>query len=225
MLPIGDTKLQAARTPYLNWIVILINVAVFIYQLTLSQEELHSFIMEYGVVPVDILNGENYISLITAMFIHGGWLHIIGNMLFLWVFGDNIEAVVGHFWYIVFYLMGGIAASAAHVIFNAESIIPSIGASGAVSAMLGAYLVWFPSSKVKMLVPIFFFITVVRVYAWIFLFVWIGIQLFFGLAAIGQSAQTTGVAWWAHLGGFIFGLAIGIIIRVMNPQPINKLKS
>jgi membrane associated rhomboid family serine protease len=224
MLPIGDTKLEGARTPYFNWIFIFINVAVFFYQLSLPGPELEAFIHNNGVTPRDVLRGENLHSLLTAMFIHGGWMHLIGNMLFLWVFGDNIEAVVGHFWYVVFYLVGGLAASAGHIAFNPESDIPSVGASGAVAAMLGAYLVWFPTSKVKMLVILFIFFRVVRVQAWIFLFVWIGLQLFSGLAAIGESAQTTGVAWWAHLGGVFFGVLIGLLIRAVNPAPIQELR-
>jgi membrane associated rhomboid family serine protease len=223
MLPIGDTKLDGARTPYLNWIFILINVAVFVYQLSLSQTELEAFVHEYGVVPADISRGENLHSLITAMFIHGGWLHLIGNMAFLWVFGDNIEAVLGHLWYVVFYLLGGIFASFAHILIDMDSQIPGVGASGAVSAMLGAYLVWFPGSKVKMLLPIFFFITIVRVYAWVYLFIWIGLQLVSGVAAIGATDQA-GVAWWAHLGGVFFGLFVGLLIRARNPELIKQLK-
>ncbi|MGI8893751.1 MAG: rhomboid family intramembrane serine protease [Bacteroidia bacterium] len=218
MIPIGDDKLHGARTPFLCWIFIAVNVFAFFHELSMSDEELNAFILEYGVIPVDILNGENYKSLITSMFLHGGWMHLIGNMLFLYVFGDNIEAVKGHAGFLVFYILGGLAGSFAHIFFSPESTIPSIGASGAISALLGAYLVWFPGSKIKMLVPIIFFITF-RVNAFIFLFIWAAMQLFYGMASIGaESAQTAGVAYWAHIGGFAFGLLVAGIFRITNPQ-------
>ncbi|CAN5195497.1 rhomboid family intramembrane serine protease [soil metagenome] len=218
MIPIGDDKLHGARTPFLCWIFIAINVAVFLYQVSLSDSELVAFIHQYGVKPADILNGENFLALLTSMFLHGGWMHLIGNMLFLYVFGDNIEAVKGHAGFLIFYILGGLAGSFAHIFFSPESTIPSIGASGAISALLGAYLVWFPGSKIKMLVPIFFFITFVRVNAFVFLFIWIGLQLFYGMATIGaESAETAGVAYWAHIGGFVFGLVVALFFRITNP--------
>jgi len=219
MFPIGDDKLHGARTPYLCWIFIAINVFAFFHELSLSPAELDAFIRHYGVTPVDILNGENYQSLITSMFLHGGWMHLIGNMLFLFVFGDNIEAVKGHGGFLLFYFLGGLAASFAHIFFNPESSIPSIGASGAISALLGAYLVWFPSSKIKVLVPIVFYLTVIRVNAFFFLFIWAAMQVLYGMASIGaQSAETAGVAYWAHIGGFAFGLVVALILRVTYPQ-------
>jgi membrane associated rhomboid family serine protease len=219
MIPIGDDKLQGARTPFLCWIFIAINVIVFLYEVSLSDAELNAFIKEFGVIPVEILNGENLKSLITSMFLHGGWMHLIGNMLFLYVFGDNIEAVKGHTGFLIFYILGGLAGSFTHIFLSPDSTIPSIGASGAISALLGAYLVWFPGSKIKMLVPIFFFITIVRVNAFVFLFIWAGLQLFYGMATIGaDSAETAGVAYWAHIGGFAFGLVVALFFRITNPQ-------
>jgi len=218
MFPIGDDKLHGARTPYMTWLFILFNVILFIYELTLSQVQLEQFITEYGVVPAQILRGENTGSLISSMFLHGGWLHIIGNMLFLWVFGDNIEAVKGHIGFVLFYIIGGLAASFAHIYSNPASEIPSIGASGAVSAMLGAYIVWFPTSRIKVLVPIIFFITVIHMNAFFFLFIWAAQQFFYGFASIGTAtAQTAGIAWWAHIGGFVFGLIVAIIFKIFDP--------
>ena len=219
MFPIGDDKLHGARTPFLCWLFIGINVFAFFYELSLSDEELNIFIRQYGVIPVDILNGENYYSLISSMFLHGGWMHLIGNMLFLYVFGDNIEAVKGHVGFLIFYVLGGLAASFAHIFFNPESTIPSIGASGAISAILGAYIVWFPKSRIKTLVPIFFYITVIHINAFIFLFIWAAMQIFYGMASIGaESAQTAGVAYWAHIGGFVFGVVVALIFRITYPQ-------
>jgi membrane associated rhomboid family serine protease len=148
MIPIGDDKIHGAKTPFLCWIFIAINVFAFFHELSLNDQELNAFIHEYGVIPVDILNGENYKSLITSMFLHGGWLHLIGNMLFLYVFGDNIEAVKGHLGFLIFYILGGLAGSFAHIFFSPDSTIPSIGASGAISALLGAYLVWYVVKRV-----------------------------------------------------------------------------
>ena len=219
MFPIGDDKLHGARTPFLCWLFIAINIFAFFYEISLGSEQLDAFIRQYGVIPVDILNGENYFSLISSMFLHGGWMHLIGNMLFLYVFGDNIEAVKGHVGFLIFYVLGGLAASFAHILFNPESTIPSIGASGAISAILGAYIVWFPKSKIKTLVPIVFYITIIRINAFIFLFIWAAMQIFYGMASIGaESAQTAGVAYWAHIGGFVFGLVVALIFRVTNPR-------
>lgn len=215
MIPIADDNIKGARKPIFTVLFLIINILAFIYEISLSQEELNTFIHEFGVVPVDIRNGENLFSLFTSMFLHGGWLHLIGNMLFLWVFGDNIEHHLGHLWFIAFYILGGLAASFVHIFFNWDSIIPSIGASGAISAILGSYLVLYPKSKVRMLIFLGFFITTIRVNAFIFLLVWIGIQVFSGMADLNTTtAQTAGVAYWAHIGGFVFGLLIGFILLI-----------
>jgi membrane associated rhomboid family serine protease len=147
------------------------------------------------------------------MFLHGGWLHILGNMLFLWVFGDNIEAVLGDLLYIVFYLAGGLAASVAHILLSPGANVPSLGASGAVAAVLGAYVVMFPKSQVRVLY-FAFFIGVTRVAAVVFLGFWFIMQLFNGVASLGvQTAQTGGIAYWAHIGGFVFGVLVGFFFR------------
>ncbi|MGZ5245324.1 MAG: rhomboid family intramembrane serine protease [Bacteroidia bacterium] len=213
MIPIGDDRLHNVRKPIVATILIIINVLVFFYEISLGDEGLNAFIYTFGATPLYIQNGENLLSLITSMFLHGGWMHLIGNMLFLWVFGDNIEAVLGHVRFLLFYFIGGLVASAAHIFFNLGSEIPSVGASGAISACLGAYLVMFPHARVRTLIPLGFFFTTVRVSAWIFLGVWILIQLF--SSSIGNPAEsnTGGVAWWAHIGGFALGLFAGFIYR------------
>ena len=143
------------------------------------------------------------------MFLHGGWMHLIGNMLFLWIFADNIEATIGNFQFLMFYIAGGVAAAALHVIFNMQSVVPAVGASGAISAVLGAYLIMFPKSKIRILVIYFF--RSFKVSALIFLGLWIGQQLISGIFSLGASStQGSGVAWWAHIGGFVFGVLAGL---------------
>jgi membrane associated rhomboid family serine protease len=213
MFPIGDDDIRTKRVPWVTWVLIALNVLVFLYELTLSQSQLEQFFMTYGVVPAQILQGENLFSLLTSMFLHGGWLHILGNMLFLWVFGDNIEAVLGDLLYIVFYLAGGLAASVAHILLSPGANVPSLGASGAVAAVLGAYVVMFPKSQVRVLY-FAFFIGVTRVAAVVFLGFWFIMQLFNGVASLGvQTAQTGGIAYWAHIGGFVFGVLVGFFFR------------
>jgi membrane associated rhomboid family serine protease len=214
MFPVGDEEIQNAPPPVVNWGLILINVLVFLYEVLLSQQAQANLIDHYGVVPAQILQGRNLISLITAMFLHGGWLHIIGNMLFLWVFGDNVEEVMGHIPYLIFYFIGGLVASGAHILFNANSTIPSIGASGAIAAVLGAYIVMFPRSQIKVLLFLGFRAGITRISALLFLGIWAIMQLFNGIASLGvPTAQTSGVAVWAHVGGFVLGLLGGFLYK------------
>jgi membrane associated rhomboid family serine protease len=213
MFPVGDDNVKGAGPSFVNWVLIAINVLVFIFQATMDPSSMQEFVNRYGVIPVEILQGNNLISLLTSMFLHGGWMHLIGNMLFLWVFGDNIEHSLGHIGYLLFYLAGGLAATAAHILLNTGSTIPSVGASGAISAVLGAYIVMFPQSRVKMLFLGRGF-GVTRVSALVFLGIWFATQLFSGVASIGaETAQTGGVAFWAHIGGFVFGLIAGFLLR------------
>lgn len=218
MFPLRDDKIIDAMPSYLTWILILLNAAVFFYQLSMTDPELQRFVFEFGTVPVEILRGDDLWTLLTSMFMHGGWMHIIGNMLFLWVFGDNIEHVLGHGKFLLFYILGGLAASLAHVAANPGSEIPSIGASGAISAVLGAYLVMFPRARITTLVPFgFFYIT--RIPAIFFLGLWALQQFISGIADLGAAtAQTAGVAWWAHIGGFVFGLVVGLVFRARAAQ-------
>jgi membrane associated rhomboid family serine protease len=214
MFPIGDTEVKGAGPGIVTIGLIVVNVLVFLYEAMLSQQALENFIYNYGVIPAQVAQGEGLGTLFTSMFIHGGWLHLIGNMLFLWVFGDNIEAVLGKVWYIIFYLAGGLAASAAHILFNWDSTIPSVGASGAIAAILGAYIVMFPQSRIQLFVLTGLGAGVTRVTALVFLGIWAIMQLFSGLASLGvETAQTGGVAFWAHLGGFVFGLAAGFLFK------------
>jgi membrane associated rhomboid family serine protease len=195
-------------------VLIGINVIVFFFELTLSQSGLEQFFQVFGVVPAQITDGENLLSLLTSMFMHGGWAHILSNMAFLFVFGDNIEAVLGKVLYVIFYLAGGLAASFAHILFNLNSTIPSVGASGAIAAVMGAYILMFPGADVKLLAFMGRRTAVTRVKALVFLGVWFVSQLLNGVASFAApTAQTSGVAVWAHVGGFVAGLAVGLLFR------------
>jgi len=214
MFPVGDDNVRGSGLPIVNIALIAINVVVFLYEVSLNQAEQVRFITTWGVIPTEILNGQDTITLLTSMFLHGGWLHLIGNMLFLWVFGDNIEAVLGHIPYLIFYLLGGLAASAAHIFLNPGSDIPSVGASGAISAILGSYLVLFPNSRIRVLVLFGFRAGITSVTAIVFLGIWAVTQLFSGVASLSvPTAQTSGVAFWAHIGGFVAGLLGGFLLK------------
>jgi membrane associated rhomboid family serine protease len=212
LFPIGDEQVTGKHKPLVSYLLIGLNILVFLFQISIPPGGQLAFVMEYGMIPIEIVHGEHYNTLITNMFLHAGWLHLIGNMLFLWVFADNIESVIGKFPFILFYFGGGIAASAAHILFNMNSSIPAVGASGAISAVLGAYLVMFPASRVKV-----FFIIFLRSYympALYFLGIW-GVQQFINgfISIVPTSAYSSGVAWWAHIGGFVFGIIAGFLIR------------
>lgn len=208
--PIGDDQVKGGHYPIVSYALIVLNVILFAYEATLDPEALNQFIMTWGALPVEITHGQDVITLLTSMFLHGGLMHLIGNMLFLWVFADNIEATVGSGRFAAFYLLGGLAAHLLHIFLNPESAIPTVGASGAISAVMGAYLVMFPRSQVKVLFLIFPF----RISAFIFLGLWIIQQWMDGIASLQvTTAESVGVAYWAHIGGFAFGLAAGFYFR------------
>lgn len=216
IFPIGDDQVKGGHYPIVSYALLAANVLVFFYQLSLGTA-LDAFFMEYGSIPVEILNGEDYFTLFTSIFMHGGWMHLLGNMAFLFVFADNIESTIGSPKFLFFYILGGLFATAAHIFFNMGSSIPSIGASGAISAVLGAYLVMFPTSKIKVLVLIFF--RSFHMAAIWFLGLWIGQQLLSGIGSLGPAtANSAGVAWWAHIGGFFFGIIGGFLFRKTIPQ-------
>jgi len=222
LIPIRDTE-RTRRRPIVNWTIILLNLLVFAYELTLTPKGLQQFTVRWGVIPAVITNPGAFspaalsqtaglLSLVTSLFIHVGWVHVIGNMLYLFIFGDNVEDILGHGRYLFFYLAGGIAASLAHIITSPTSLVPTVGASGAVASVLGAYFVNFPRSRVTALFPIGFFLPVVQVPSIVFLFLWFITNLFSGVAALGIQAQG-GVAWWAHIGGFITGMVLSLLWR------------
>ncbi len=214
MIPIGDDDSQGGPFPYINVLLIVINVLVFLYEAAMDQYALQEFVFQWGVTPTQILAGQRLETFFTAMFMHGGWMHLISNMVFLWVFGDNVEDTLGHLGYLIFYLAGGIAASVAHIALNPGSDIPSLGASGAIAAVLGAFIVFYPKARVRALIFLGIFATVTRISAFIFLGIWFATQLLSGFASLDAStAQASGVAFWAHIGGFVFGVLMGFLFR------------
>jgi len=190
-----------------NVLLIAANLLLFFYETSLGRQ-FDSFVTAYGVIPAYFLTGpvaDQIVRLTTAMFLHGGWFHVLSNMLYLWIFGDNVEDRLGHFRYLVFYLVTGYIATITHIFTDPYSLIPLIGASGAIAGVLGAYLVLFPRARVLTLVFIFIFIQVVPIPAVIFLGIWFVLQLLNGTAGLsGAAAQ--GVAFWAHIGGFVAGV-------------------
>lgn len=214
MFPIGDSDVEGAGPGFVTIALVALNVVVFIIEITVFRPGLREFFNQYGVVPVQVMQGEQLYSFVTSMFLHGGWFHLISNMVFLWIFGDNVEAAFGELLYPIFYLLGGVAASLTHVFVSPASNLPSVGASGAIGAILGAYVVMFPRSQVRVLLLFGYFLVVRRVTAVLFLGIWFVVQFFSGVASLGaETAQTGGVAVWAHVGGFAFGLLIGFLFR------------
>jgi membrane associated rhomboid family serine protease len=223
VIPVTD-EAQARRFPFVNLTFIVINILVFIYQLTLSEDELQRFFLEYGVVPAELTGWlddpqgvQAPLSLITSAFLHGGWLHIAGNMLYLWVFGDNIEDSLGHLPYAVFYLMGAIGAAALQVAITPDETIPMVGASGAIAAVLGGYLVLHPTAMVGVLIPWLWFLGALPLPAVLLIGFWFLLQLFAGVATLGTET-IGGIAYWAHIGGFAAGFVIILALRPLIPR-------
>jgi len=211
VIPLRDT-VPSARFPIVNYLIIGTNVAVFLYELSLG-DRVEAFIFAHGLVPRDF----TFWDLVTSMFLHGGWLHLIGNMLYLYIFGDNVEDRLGHVRYLVFYLLCGMAAGAAQAITSPNSNLPMVGASGAIAGVSGAYFLFYPTARVVTLVPIFFFLQVIEIPAVVFLLIWFVWQFLSGVATIGS--RTGGVAFWAHVGGFLTGMALGPTLRSRRPPP------
>jgi membrane associated rhomboid family serine protease len=229
MFPLGDERRTGRGLAIVTIGLIVLNVAIFLFEVSLGAR-VEEFIRTYGAVPREILTGQDipppgptplWIQLLTSMFLHGGWLHLISNMAYLRVFGDDIEDVLGRLLYILFYLGTGIAASLTHIFLSGPaSTIPSVGASGAIAGVLGAYLVWFPNRQIHVLVPGMYFGTG-RVSALMMLGFWFVLQFLSGLGALtGGTAETGGVAVWAHIGGFVAGVLVALLLRgraVMQP--------
>jgi membrane associated rhomboid family serine protease len=206
MFPLYDTA-RSYRFPLINWMLIGLNGLVFYHELTLGQDGLYRFIQTWGLAPSRLIAdpAEAWITIFTSMFIHGGWFHILSNMWILFIFGDNIEDRMGSGRYLLFYLLSGAAAALLQTFLLPESGMPMVGASGAIAGVLGAYLLLFPGARVASLVPILFIFTLIEVPAFVFLGFWFITQLFSGWLSL-QGADASGIAWWAHIGGFVFGL-------------------
>jgi membrane associated rhomboid family serine protease len=215
MIPLRDTQ-RSSSTPVVTVLLIVANCLVFFYELSLGPHARNYFVHVYGLVPDRMVLR----SLATCMFLHGGWMHLIGNMWFLWIFGDNIEDALGHFQYLVFYLLCGVAAGLAHVVANLNSPVPTIGASGAIAGVMGAYLVKFPRARITTLVPVVIFFTTFDLPAAFLLAYWFLIQLFSGVGSVASSHITEhGVAWFAHVGGFLAGILLILILPTRRAAP------
>ncbi|HPP73707.1 MAG TPA: rhomboid family intramembrane serine protease [Armatimonadota bacterium] len=227
MIPIRDEN-PTRTTPYVVYVLIALNVLFFIID-SIGAQDFRGNLWGYSMIPAEIVTGEDlpavirgeivphsspnpvWLTIITSMFLHGGWLHLGGNMLYLWIFGNNIEDALGHVKFLFFYLMGGVVAACAHILFNINSQVPTVGASGAIAAVLGAYLVLFPKHRVIVLVFLLFFITTIAVPAVVVLGIWFALQVFSAIEGTGMTPGSGGVAYWAHIGGFVAGV-VGILL-------------
>ena len=211
MFPLYDEN-PTRITPYFTYGLIGMNVVVFLHEVSLSNTQLEQFFQLYAVVPQQLTTNwsSEWTTLFTSQFLHGGWWHLISNMIYLWVFGNNIEDRLGHLKYIFFYLTCGALAALCQWFIGINSIIPSLGASGAISGVLGAYLIWFPSARITTLIFLGFFITTINVPALVIIGIFFLQNLISGFTSLqtaaNMSAETGGVAYWAHLGGFIVGM-------------------
>jgi membrane associated rhomboid family serine protease len=208
VIPLRDV-IPSRTTPIVTVALIVANVVVFLYELFLPAEDLRPFLLSAGLVPAHF----TWISAVTAMFLHAGWLHIGGNMLSLWIFGDNVEDRMGHVGFLLFYLAAGLVANLAQTWADPASVLPLVGASGAIAGVMGAYLLFYPYSRVHVLVFFLFFVDVIDVPAVLFLGIWFLMQLFGGVGQIGSAGDMGGVAFWAHAGGFVSGLAAALLFR------------
>lgn len=239
MIPLSDPDIYRRRVPFVNLTLIAINALVFLYELTLGGDRTVLF-YTYGLIPKEIVTGQEFTTLVTrggyldittplptwatlfsSMFMHGDLVHFGSNMLYLWVFGDNAESRMGHIVYLGFYVAAGIAAAWTQVAVDPHSQVPTIGASGAIAGVLGAYLVLFPHSRIRTLL-IYYIITVVRIPAVYLLGFWILLQFWEGLGSLGPSAQSGGVAYWAHVGGFVAGMLAVVCYRLVRRQPLGS---
>ena len=227
MIPLRDRN-PTRRTPIVTWGLIGACFVAFALELSITASRgdpaLEAFFRDWGAVPADITDalesgtylGQATVGMFTSMFLHGGWLHLLGNMLFLWIFGNNVEDRLGSIPFLLFYLVGGIAAALTQVVIDPHSTVPLVGASGAIAAALGAYIVLFPGARILSLVFLGFFYQLLEVPALVILGFWFVLQLISGAAALGATTATGGVAFFAHIGGFVLGVAVGLLLRIVG---------
>lgn len=213
MFPLRDT-IRSRSFPWVNWALIVVNVLVFLFEESLTRTGIEAMLMTYGLIParLSLQNPMPWVTLVTSMFLHGGWFHLISNMWTLYIFGDNVEDRMGSALYLLFYLAAGITAGLAQVFFSPGAQLPTIGASGAIAGVLGAYFVLYPRARVITLIPLFILPWLVEIPAFVFLGFWFLSQLSSGLLGLGSAAAFSGIAWWAHIGGFLFGVVIGLAL-------------
>ncbi|RMG32780.1 MAG: rhomboid family intramembrane serine protease [Methanobacteriota archaeon] len=225
MIPLRDST-RSSTFPYITIIIIVVNSVIFLYEVSLG-EHLNAFLNTFGLIPARMIqlweqSPMNLLAIgipfFSSIFLHGGWMHLIGNMWFLWIFGDNVEDSMGHGRFVLFYLLTGVGANLIHAFVNISSTVPTIGASGAIAGVMGAYMMTYPRGRVLTLIPIIIFIHFAEIPAWVFLLIWIAIQTFQGIASLG-IVTGGGVAWWAHIGGFILGAILIFLFRKHHRSP------
>jgi membrane associated rhomboid family serine protease len=228
MIPLRDNAAPRRLTP-VNVALIAVNIAVFVYELSLG-ERVAAFVEKFALVPAAVTRAFTLgahrtpatlaplMTTVTSMFVHGGFWHIAGNMLYLFIFGAAVEYRMGAARYLIFYFAAGIAAALATVWIAPESSVPVIGASGAIAGVLGAYFILYPRGRILTILPIFIFFQFIEIPAIIYLLVWFAVQLYAGLEQSGGAAAMGGVAWWAHVGGFMFGIALGPMLAISRPR-------
>jgi len=216
MIPLRDI-IPSRTTPVVTIALIVVNVLVFLYELSLGRG-VDAFTLYWGLVPAAF----SWVTVLTSMFLHGGFLHVAGNMLYLWIFGDNVEDRMGHGRFLVFYLLCGVAAALAQTITAPDSLVPMVGASGAIAGVMGAYFVLYPKSRIVTLVPLFFFFQIIEVPAILFLGIWFLMQFVSGLGSIVTVAarSTGGIAFWAHVAGFVAGISGVVVFRRPERQRV-----
>jgi membrane associated rhomboid family serine protease len=215
MIPLKDDN-PTKTFPFFTILLILLNTAVFIYEISLGAENGRIFVNKMGLIPSELLHGRHilvksslpvYVNIITSIFLHGSLMHLLGNMLYLWIFGNNIEDYLGHIKFLLFYFACGILATVTHTLVNIGSSVPVVGASGAISGILGAYLLLYPRAKILVVIPIIIFLKFIRIPAFFVIGFWIVIQILNGFTSLGIG-ETQGIAWFAHIGGFIAGIVL-----------------
>lgn len=213
MLPLKDTT-RARTSSWINWALIAANLLVFIYEISLPAQSVENFILTFSLIPanIDFSRPLTLYPFFTHMFLHGGWVHVLSNLWILFIFGDNVEDRLGHLRYLSFYLLAGLAAGLMQYAFMRTGTVPLIGASGAIAGVMGAYFYFFPKAKIYTFIPVIFLPWLVELPAVLFLVFWFATQVVYGLLSItaAGAAQAAGIAWWAHIGGFIFGLLAAI---------------
>ncbi len=214
MFPIRDHN-PSERVPFVTFILMGLNILVYVYGLAALQSDqaLAHFYFDYAMIPARLAEGEGYAGLVTSIFLHAGFMHLAGNMLFLWIFGDNLEDLMGHIPFLIFYLFCGVGASLAQVISDPGSVVPTVGASGAIAGVMGGYLLLFPKARVDVFIFFIVFFRIFPVPAWIMLGLWFGLQLFNG---VGADVSGGGVAYWAHAGGFVIGFITTLPIWLLR---------
>ncbi len=217
MFPIRDHN-PSLRTPYVTYLLVAANVLIFLVYWPLSDSDsaLNLFFRTWGVIPAKVMAGMDWHTVVTSMFLHGGWMHLFGNMLFLWIYGDNMEDTFGHLGFLIFYLACGAAAAGLQIASDPRSFAPMVGASGAISGVMGGYLLLFPKARIDIFFFFIVFFRVIPIPAWIVLGIWLGLQVFGGFAT---PAAEGGVAYFAHLGGFVAGLALTLPLWLRRGGP------